>query len=390
MENGGDAPQVAAGLIYGQVRKSSEAIGLLRWAELELKKSASKSNEQMQIPEWSELSDDERAVAPPLILFGEAQEFGGRSLSQLLWLLKSELPVKVIVVSDLNFGLDSYGYHGVNVASTHQASQDLSMVSLFQGRAYVAQSAISNPQHLNRVIGEALNYHGPALVQIHTPSPERHGFPMSDTVLQAQRAVDARANPLFSANPLAEGVFGSRITLEGNRDIEQPWPTADDSAHSEKSGDITRWSEWAMNESRFAQWFRAHTDDDPAGVTLADYIALDAAARSRKCAIIEVAGDRRVVEPEMVAVFESCQQRWRMLQELAGIVTPFTAEVRARAEQDLATQHQSELDQLRREYEQKIADIRQNFKTETAQKLRENLMSIAGYNPAAINRDSQG
>jgi len=379
VENGGDAPQVAAGLIYGQVRKSNEAIGLLRWAESELKKSASKASEQMQIPRWSELSDDERAVSPPLILFGEAQEFGGRSLSQLLWLLKSELPVKVIVVSDLNFGLDSYGYHGVDVASTHQASQDLSMVALFQGRAYVAQSAISAPEHMNRVISEALKFSGPALVQIHAPSPERHGFSTSDTLLQAQRAVDARANPLFSANPLAEGLFGSRISLDGNGDIAQEWLTPE-----EDSTDITRWSEWAMNEARFDHWFRPLTDDDLPALPLADYLDLDEMARTKKCATVEMDDETRFIEPEMVAVADQCHNRWRTLQELAGIVTPFTTEVRAKAEADISEQHLAELNQLHREYEQKIADIQQNFKAEMAQKLRESLMSIAGYNAGAV------
>jgi pyruvate-ferredoxin/flavodoxin oxidoreductase len=384
VENGGDAPQVAAGLIYGQVRKANEAIALLRWADSELKKSSSKASEQMEIPKWSDLSDDERAVAPPLILFGEAQEFGGRSLSQLLWLFKSELPVKVIVVSDLNFGLDSYGYHGVDVASTHQASHDLSMVALFQGRAYVAQSAISAPAHLNRVIDEALKYSGPALVQIHAPSPQRHGFPMSDTLLQAQRAVDARANPLFSANPLAQGVFGSRITLEGNRDIEHPWLAVDEST-TEGHGDITRWSEWLLHESRFNHWLRPLSSEDPAAVKLVDYLELDSAARAKKCAIIEVAGERRFIEPEMVTVIEQCHRRWRMLQELAGVVTPFTAQVRAKAEAEIAGQHQSEMEQLRHNYEQQLTDLQQNFKAETAQRLRESLMTIAGYNVDAVS-----
>ncbi|MCW8826167.1 MAG: 4Fe-4S binding protein, partial [Gammaproteobacteria bacterium] len=384
VENGGDAPQIAAGLISAQVRKSNEAIGLLRWAEAELKKSANKASEQMQIPAWTELTDDERAISPPLILFGEAQEFGGRSLSQLLWLLKSDLPVKVIVVSDLNFGLDSYGYHGVDVASTHQASHDLSMVALFQGRSYVAQSAISNPEHLNRVINEALKYSGPALVQIHAPSPERHGFSTTDTVLQAQRAVEARANPLFSANPLADGVFGSRISLEGNRDIEQCWLSADEPDAG--TSDITRWSDWALNEARFSHWFRALTEEDGAALPLSEFLQLDSAARAKKSATVEIDGEKLFVEAEMVAVADQCTDRWRTLQELAGVVTPFTEEVRAKAEADISEQHLAELNQLQQKYEQQIAEIQQNFKAETAQKLRESLMTIAGYNPNAVNQ----
>jgi len=380
VENGGDAPQIAAGLISAQVRKSNEAIGLLRWAEAELKKSASKTSEQMSIPTWSELTDDERAVSPPLILFGEAQEFGGRSLSQLLWLLKSELPVKVIVVSDLNFGLDSYGYHGVDVASTHQASHDLSTVALFQGRSYVAQSSISAPEHLNRVVNEALKFSGPALVQIHAPSPERHGFATTDTLLQAQRAVDARANPLFSANPLADGVFGSRISLAGNRDVDSSWL-----APEEGVADITRWSEWAANESRFSHWFRPLSGDDSPALSLADFLKLDKSARAKRSATVVIAGEPYLVEPEMVAVAEQCLNRWRTLQELAGIVTPFTDVVRAAAEAELAAQHQSELNQLKQSYEQQIAAIEQNHQGEVAQKLRASLMTIAGYNPDAVS-----
>ena len=63
---------------------------------------------------------------------------------------------------------------------------------------------------------QALSHDGPALVQVYAPSPSRDGFAPDDTVEQARLAVAARVLPLFRYDPAAEGVFGLRISLDGN------------------------------------------------------------------------------------------------------------------------------------------------------------------------------
>ena len=83
---------------------------------------------------------------------------------------------------------------------------------------------------------QALAHDGPALLHVYAPSPTRHGFPASATVDQARNAVASRALPLFRYDPRAEGVFGSRISLDGN-----PAPT-------EALADITL-AEWALTQN---------------------------------------------------------------------------------------------------------------------------------------------
>ena len=68
-----------------------------------------------------------------------------------------------------------------------------------------------------------------------------------------------------------------------------------------------------------------------------------------------------------------------MLQELAGLVTPFTERVRREAEQQVAEERSAELARQAEAYETKIHTLRSDMQKETRQAVRERLMALAGY-----------
>ncbi|MBA1330166.1 hypothetical protein QQ73_02920 [Candidatus Endoriftia persephone str. Guaymas] len=115
-----------------------------------------------------------------------------------------------------------------------------------------------------------------------------------------------------------------------------------------------------------------------------DWLELEPAARQKKTPILSVTqgkGDAMVlrVDPELAQMAADRLHIWRTLQELAGIVTPFTARVEAEAEERVATQHQAELAALKADYEQQLNATRDSAQTQIAQQLQDRLMHLAGY-----------
>ena len=168
---------------------------------------------------------------------------------------------------------------------------------------------------------QALAYNGPALLQVYAPSPLRHGFDSSQTIAQAQLAVASRALPLFRYDPRAEGVFGLRISLDGN-----PAP-------GELRSDVT-FADWASGQERFA------TQD-----------LTDAA--------------------------DACLANWQTLQELAGIVTPFTERLEQEIREQLADEHEAALDAQKQASAEEIRVIKEKTQAEIASNIRSRLLKLA-------------
>ena len=121
-------------------------------------------------------------------------------------LLESELPVKVIL-------LDGRGRLA--------AGPEPALVAMAHRRAFVLAGSPAHPDHLSRGMADALAWPGPALVHLHAPSPQRHGFAVEATLERARLAVEGRAHLLLRYDPGAEGLFGLRASLEGNPEPEE-------------------------------------------------------------------------------------------------------------------------------------------------------------------------
>jgi pyruvate-ferredoxin/flavodoxin oxidoreductase len=368
IDSSGEAAQLARGLCEGQLRAIVQDFRLLRRARLVLERpvEAREAQQQLLSLTYDDLTAEERQLCPPLLLVGGDDALGGRSLSQLSALLSSQLPVKVLVLAGLDAGLADGSGLGRDAEASGSAVPDLGLLALAHRTAYVAQSSIGFPDHLVDSCLAAFGFDGPALVHVHAPSPQRHGFPAAATMAQARRAVSCRAFPLFTFDPAREGVFGSRLELAGNPD-DAARPTLAD---------------WAMTEARFAACFVPLGEDDPAPTPLAEFLALEAGSRGNKTPYVTIAvGDetetRLRVLPAMVAVAEDRLHSWRTLQELAGVVTPFTAHIQEAAEQTVAAEHKTEIEALKQEYEARFETIRAEVEREFTARLQKRLTELA-------------
>ena len=364
----GDAAQLAAGLIEGHLNETTDLVRLLRLAHIEIDQpdGANWKRNALAGLHWQDLSDEELAVCPPLVLIGSDEMLAGRGLSQLIWLLNSGLPVKVLVLSALDLGI----CHG----RSNNPRGHLALLALAQRNAYVAQTSIADPVHLGESMLQALDYKGPALLQVYAPSPTRHGFISKQTLAQAQLAVASRTLPLFRYDPGAEGVFGSRISLDGNPAPEQSLAQDDDERP------LTL-ADWALGQERFASQFEPLAADAASPTPLHDWLQLDAKGRKGKTPCVAT-GDgeeeqRFAVSQALADTAVQCLANWQTLQELAGIVTPFTERLEQEIRAQLADEHQAALDAQKQASAAEIREIQEKTQAEIASNIRSRLLQLA-------------
>jgi pyruvate-ferredoxin/flavodoxin oxidoreductase len=237
----------------------------------------------------------------------------------------------------------------------------------------VAQTSISEPKHFYESVRGALGHKGPALVRIHAPSPKRHGFETDGALEHARLAVTSRALPLFCYDPSAEGIYGSRLSLTGNPEPESAWAT------DENNVPFTP-ADWALGEKRFSQMTPPLEEDAPAPTPVSGYLLLPMRDRAGKTPfVVDADGNRRKVTAELARTVEARLGTWQALQEVAGLVTPFTRAVREEAEQAVADAHQAELQTVRDDYETQLKTGREQSEAEITERIKNQLLVLTGY-----------
>ncbi|KOR30311.1 hypothetical protein TI04_06355 [Achromatium sp. WMS2] len=368
----GDAPMLTAGILEGQVRQTMLELGLLRQAQLELDYPEQASHTHFPLSlEWNELTAEERAKTGQVLLIGDAELLAGRSLGQLHKLLSTGLPVKIVVLAELDLGLAAPVGLDINPSATPDADSELSLLTLAQRKVYVAQSALSAPEHLLTTLEQMLNYPGPALLHLHTPSPSRHGFPSGRTLARTHEAITCGVFPLFRYDPQRQGIFGTCFDLEGNQEFGARTP-----AH------------FALGEARFMHLFSPLASTALNPVPIQEYLMLKPEQRLNRTPFLERTSHdgnagQLAIAPELAKVCVTRRAMWQMLQELAGVITPFTAKVRAEIKSEVTIKHAAELAAQATAYEAKLAGLEEQLRGETRQALRLRLLQLAGYSSVA-------
>jgi pyruvate-ferredoxin/flavodoxin oxidoreductase len=382
----GDGARLAAGLLESQLRQAVEGFVLMRKARLELDKpiDAVRLWSGLDALTWGDLTAKERERCPTMLVVGSSRVLAGAGLSQVASLLGGRLPIKILVLADLDLGLGARAGLESTPAPAADAASDLGLLALARRGAFVSQTSVAAPAHFLDSLTTGLDYEGPALFHVHAPSPGRHGFAADRTLEQARRAVASRAFPLFRYDPRGEGVFGTRIDLGANPEPLAAWVVPPD---SEAATPAT----WALGEARFRDWLTPLAEDAPEPVPLDAFLELDVRGRRGKTACVALQRPNREPVRFRVAdeLIEACRERrdaWRLLQELGGLVTPFTERVRRDAEAQVASDRRAELAAQAADYEARLAALREELQDELRHDVRERLMTLAGYRHARGQR----
>lgn len=194
---------------------------------------------------WQRLTVEEFSLCPPTVLICGSDALTSQGIEQLNQLLSCGLPVKVVL-------LDT----AATVAGPLEraAGTDDQAVGLAHRRVFVASCSVAYPNHLFTTLRDALDFCGPALIQLYTPSPRQYGFKPSDTIRRAISAVESRVRPLLRYDPTAETEPGQGLCLEGNPAPEHPWVT-------NAQGHALTPAHWASGEERFSQQFSPLAQD---------------------------------------------------------------------------------------------------------------------------------
>jgi len=353
----GSGPELSCGLLRGLLQRGLEEERRVRSARLLLEDSPDRAQREVELRNlsWQELMAAEPAAAPTLLVLGDPSSLLGEGAAGLSRLLRSELPIKVLLLDD---------------GSAEETEVDPVLLGLAHRRAFVLSASVGHEEHLMEGLSQALEFAGPALIRIHAPSPRRDGFATEATVARAREAVRCRVAPLLRYDPREEGVFGTRLSLAGNPDPGEDWA-------SDEDGRALTPADWAVGAGRWAAGFGSSGSD---GLPVADWLALLPAERSARHPEVTAFGGMKLRVPSTVAGLAADRaETWKMLQELAGLVTPFTGAVRAHLEEEISVSHRAEVDSLVEAHQHELRGGESQARTRQAAALTDRLLRLAGY-----------
>jgi pyruvate-ferredoxin/flavodoxin oxidoreductase len=329
----GDAPALAEGVFEGVSRTVAEELAVCRRAELELDDSYVPAEHDAFFRRfgWRDFTPEERQLVPSILVLGYT---GITAWDDIFRLLARRFPIKILVVNTGAIPVDFTAAHetggskpAVDRPTLSSKNNDPGLLALARRGVYVLQSTVGHPGHLIRGVVRGSSRAYPALFHVHAPDPQSSGIAPEKVAEQARLAFESRTFPLFEADPERPGAL---VTLEGNPDVDQSWPSREmkfvESSNREEAIEApVTVADWAIGESRFLEHFtvysKGHLNDKMK--LLPDYLQLDPDQRAAFEPIIHVRdkNNRHVVavlSNEMVRAAEERQRYWKYLRELAG------------------------------------------------------------------------
>ncbi|MBC8258865.1 MAG: hypothetical protein H8E38_07610 [SAR324 cluster bacterium] len=344
-------PAVTLGLLDGQLRHYLDNIRLVHRAKLEAKGKYKPHLHDAEIASlsWDDLSESERAACPKIFLLGDHKSLNEQSISTWSVLLNSKLPIRIII-------LDSAAAVSPQLHASVLAKVDL--LSMSYRNAFVLQSSLVTPEHFHDGLVKGLNFQGPALFHLHVP----------DSKLADELLLQSRTFPVFTFDPDKKGVFGNLIDLSGN---------------PQTSAKVENFADWAFTQERFNSHFTALDDAATASIPLSMWLEEESPAAEMVAFIEQTLADgetrRFKVSQEILKAGVLVRDHWRMLQEISGEQTPFTAKVQKELKEQTTAEHQEDLDSLKAEYEKKLQELEMKYQQRTKDVIRERLLALAGY-----------
>lgn len=225
---------------------------------------------------------------------GAMMDIGFQALSRMLM---SGMNIKVLVMdtqvysntggqqSTASFGgqESKMGAFGKDHHGKGERRKELGQICIMHPNVFVAQTIGANTTHFYKAVERALEYKGPAVINVYTTCQPEHGVGDNLSAHQARLAVQTRAFPIFVYDPEAGDTIRERMSLAGNPNPDRDWAQAKNDKG--ELGDFD-FLQWAKTEGRF----KKHFDKDG-----------------------------NVINPEMLGARTDRLNNWRMLQELAGI-----------------------------------------------------------------------
>ena len=205
---------------------------------------------------------------------GAMLDIGFQALSRML---ASGLNIKVLVLDTQVYsntggqtstatylGQDAkMSVHGKVVQGKPERRKELGNICMMHPRTFVAQTVGPLTSHFYKAVRRALEFDGPAVINVYTTCQPEHGVADDMAAAQARLAVESRAFPVFIYDPDAGPTLKQRLSLQGNPSMDRNWHTRKGKDGKLETVDFIA---WARTEGRFAKHF--DKDGNPSEVLL--------------------------------------------------------------------------------------------------------------------------
>jgi hypothetical protein len=286
------------------------------------------------------LGPEDLALFPSYLVSLVGKPLTAKLKADVLETLGSGLPFKILAQHDDILGPppDAAGQLSFGVRG-----QQLAGMALGLNQVFVVQAASSSLYRLRESLSRGLGGSSPALFSIYSGAPEQRPE-MPAPYLLAAAATESRAFPSFVNDPSrGEGQAGN-FSLDGNPAVSGNWPIRalqfEDAQHHLLTEDLAfTFVDFVASDARHAGHFiavpKAEWSEDM--LPLAEFLTLDEQEQAEKIPYTLLLGEagvlhRAVVDNRLVDAAIRCQDKWRELQERAGINNAHANELLAEAE----------------------------------------------------------
>jgi len=138
--------------------------------------------------------------------------------------------------------------------------KEIAQIAMMHPNVYVAQTTAAHMNHFYKVIMEANEFDGPAVISVFTTCQPEHGVGDHEAAQRAKAAVDGRAFPLLVFDPRKGKTLKEKLSLKGNPNMNDDW-SADP-----KTKEPFTFVDFAREEGRFSKHF--DRDGKPSEVLL--------------------------------------------------------------------------------------------------------------------------
>jgi hypothetical protein len=316
---------------YARLRSLARSMAMAR-LEVEGVYDESRHDALFQQLRQSPLTADELARFPDYLVRVRESELDAAARAELLDLIASGVPAKILVQSD---DLLEEAAFGEGLAAVGAKADALCGMALGCGDVFVLQTAASNLPRMGAQVLRALHHPGLALFSVF--SGATGDTAVLPAYLNAAAAAESRAFPTFTYDPGKPLEGGSRYSLENNPQPDRDWPVHgfeyEDASHQRVRRELAfTLADFVAADERFARHFLSM----PSGTLLpaADALDADAAADLEAAPGIAMIDQddflhEVVVDELIVHLARRGRDRWRRLQKLAAMGLVVTREIPA-------------------------------------------------------------
>jgi len=306
--------------------------------------------EELDCLTWDGLAAEEKAFCAPLIVLCDETSLDRQGVAGLTGLLNSGLPVKLVLLDSCDITRD-----GVDPLFLGLACQD---VFIFSG-------SLGDFGSFADGVNRAMSWTGSSLIRIHVPLPQEHGFRPALTIERARAAVKSGILPVVTYDPGIRGEFTSRLSFA-----------------TEPLANTAAILEWAAGEQRYKGFFSAPGEKSNL-LDLEVYLEMDPEERvSMIPSIIDPSGTGEIlIAPELIKAALRVTGIMIACRELSGHENPEAEKARAQLKDRLEAEKErtAEVEEMKKTYEDRIAELEANVSGQMAERLRSRLLSLAGF-----------